>query len=167
MSEPNNEPTIGTGPGQVPADGVAPTGNQTLRIIRQNLFKTAKQTMDFIDDSEKDRKVKVRVDDQRSALFLILSLVMVVLTIGLLIINVQLRPICIVLGILADVLLGMSVVWYVLLRFGILRKLDPRYAVLCFQLLLGTGMLFAYFAFNVVLIFLSFVFKIPGVTVPM
>lgn len=159
----DHSPTIGTDAGQVPAEGIAPSGSSTLKIMRQGILKAAKATMEFIDQSERDTKSKVRIDDRRSATLLLLSLLTLMILVTILILNATLRPLCIALGIVADILLGASILWYVLLRFGVLRKLDPRYAVLCFQLMLGTGTLFAFFAFNVVLLILTAI-KMPGVS---
>lgn len=155
----NEPPTIGTGPGQVPADGLPPSGRSTLRIVRDNIFKTAKKTLAFIDEAEKDKTVKVRVDDRRSAILMWSGLGTIVVLLTLFTINPGLRSVCMGLGIIADLLLGAAIIWYVIIRFGILRSLDPRYAVLCFQLLLGTGIMFAYFSINIALTFLSMVFK--------
>src|SRR5579883_3480383 len=152
-------PIIGTGPGQIPADGLPPSGKSTLRIIRANIFKTAQKTLQFIDDAEKDKTVKVRVDDQRSAMLMWTGLSLTVFLLALVTINPTLRPICLLLGIIADLVWGAAVIWYVVIRFGILRNLDPRYAVLCFQLLLGTGIMFAYFSINIAMILLTVVFK--------
>ncbi len=155
----NEPPTIGTGPGQIPADGLPPSGRSTLKIVRDNIFKTAQKTLSFIDNAEKDKTVKVRVDDRRSTILMWTGLGMVLVLLVLFTVSAELRPICAILGIGADVVLGMAIVWYVIIRFGILRSLDPRYAILCFQLLLGTGIMFAYFSINIAMILLSVVFK--------
>lgn len=155
----NEPPTIGTGPGQIPADGLPPSGKSTLRIVRDGIFKTAQRTLAFIDDAEKDKTVKVRVDDRRSALLMWSGLGLVVVLVTLIAVSPALRPVCVMLGILADLLLGAAVIWYLVIRFGILRSLDPRYAILCFQLLLCTGIMFAYFSINIAMVLLSFVFK--------
>lgn len=155
----NEPPTIGTGPGQISADGLPPSGRSTLRIVRDNIFKTAQKTLSFIDNAEKDKTVKVRVDDRRSAILMWTGLGLVAVLLALVAINPALRPICLILGVVADLILGAAIVWYVVIRFGILRKLDPRYAVLCFQLLLGTGIMFAYFSINIAMMLLSVVFK--------
>jgi len=157
-----NQPVIGTGPGQIPADGLPPTGRSTLRIIRQNLFGTAKKTLVFIDEAEKDKTVKVRVDDQRSALMLGAGVLLLIIDAVVLVLVPSMMPLCMVLGILADLLLGAAVLWYVTLRFGVLRTLDPRYAVICFQLLIGTGILFTYLSINAAILFVSVAFKSGG-----
>lgn len=152
-------PEIGTGPGQIPVDALPPSGRSTLRIVRDNLFQTAKKTLDFIDDAEKDKSVKVRVDDRKSTLFLWSALGTVLALLIVVTLLPSLRHIGIVMALVADLLLGASVFWYVVIRFGVLKSLDPRYAVLCFQLLLGTGLMFAYFSINIAMLLLSFVYK--------
>ncbi len=138
--------------------GIPPSGSQTLRIVRQGFWQTARRTWDFIYKSEKDKSVKIRIDDRRSIQALAGTIVLLVISVALVAMNKQLRPLAVGLGLIADLLCGIAAIWYVLLRFGALRALDPRYAVLCFQLAVGTGIVFAYFAVNAVL-FLGFEFK--------
>lgn len=157
----NQNPTVGTGQGQIPAEGIAPTGRSTLRIVRDGIFKSAKRTLEFLDQSEKDKTVKVRVDDSRAMLFLGLGIVLVSIFCLMPVLSPAipfhpaLYPVFIGIGLIGDLLLGVAVLWYVALRFGILRSLDPRYAILTFQLLLGTGILFTYLAVNTVVFFLT------------
>jgi hypothetical protein len=49
----------------------------------------------------------------------------------------------------SDALFGLSILWYVLLRFGVLRSVEPRHALLCWQLMLGAGALFAFYTMNI------------------
>ncbi|MBX9687153.1 MAG: hypothetical protein K2X27_10650 [Candidatus Obscuribacterales bacterium] len=156
---PPEMPTIGTGPGQIPADGLPPTGRSTLRIVRQGIFGTAKKTLSFLDQAEKDKTVKVRVDDQRSAALLVLGTVLL-LSVGLgYYFFPSSKSLCIGLSVIADLILGASLVWFIVLRFGVLRNLDPRYAILCFQLLIGTGIFFTYLSINAAIIFLALLSK--------
>lgn len=155
----NEPPTIGTGPGQVPADGLPPSGRSTLRIVRQNLFGSAKKTLDFIDNAENDKTVKVRVDDQRSYLFLISGVVLLAIDGAVLLFVPAMNQLCMGIGVIADLLLGAAVLWYVALRFGVIRTLDPRYAVIVFQLLIGTGILFTFLTINAAILFVSLVSK--------
>lgn len=142
-----------------PPDGIAPSGRSTLRIERKGLFENAKKTLDFIDASEKDRSVKIRIDDKRSTILVIAGVSILALVSILLIVNPALQGICTILAVVADLFFGIALVWYLALRFGVLRALDPRYAVVCFQLMLGTGIFFTYLALNAALIFMTLVAK--------
>ncbi len=165
--ESNQSPTpeIGNAAGQIPIEGMAPSGKSTLRIVRDGLFGNAKKTLDFIDQAEKDKTVKVRVDDRRSFWLLIAGLGFTCVFMILFLLNPGLPtdktigPAFFGIGLIADLFLCSAVIWFVTLRFGVLRTIDPRYAVLIFQLLLGTGIMFALFAFNVVIFFLTIIFK--------
>lgn len=147
---------------EIPAEGIAPSGRSTLRIERQGLFTNAKKTLDFIDQSEKDRTVKIRVDDKRSATLVGVGLCLLASTATLMVFNSALHGLCLVIAAVADLFFGAAIIWYVALRFGVLRSLDPRYAVVCFQLVLGTGIFFTYLSINFALIFSLLMYKATG-----
>ena len=161
MSDSDNKAAGQGSPGQAPAEGIAPSGRSTLRIMRDGLFGSAKKTLEFLDESEKDKTVKVRVDDSRAVLFLGVGVVLIALFSLMPILSPaipfhqSLHPVFLGIGLIGDAFLGVAILWYVTLRFGILKALDPRYAILTFQLLLGTGIMFAYFAVNTVVFFLT------------
>lgn len=62
-------------PTPVPAEGIAPSGKQTLRIIREGVFKAAKSSLEFIEKSEKDETVKIRIEDRRAVTMVALSFI--------------------------------------------------------------------------------------------
>lgn len=57
----------------------------------------------------------------------------------------------------ADFLLGASLLSYTMKRAKFIGKLDPRYATVCWHLVLGTGVLFAFIATNLMLILMTLV----------
>lgn len=132
--------------------GQPPTGSQTLRIVRQGFWQAARSTLSYVMRCEKDKTVKIRVDDRRSIQAVAATIVLLVLSVAVVAVDKELRPLATVMGATADLLCGLAAFWYTLLRFGVLRALDPRYAVLCFQFAVGLGIIFAYVAVNAVLV---------------
>lgn len=51
----------------------------------------------------------------------------------------------------ADLLLGASLLHYIMKRAKYIRQLDARYATVCWHLVLGTGVLFSFIATNMML----------------
>jgi hypothetical protein len=134
--------------------GVPPTGSSTMRIDRTGLWQRVRKTWGYVDRSDKD--VKIRVDDKRSIQVLIASVILLVASVALMAVNRDLRIVSIGLGLLADFMTFVALLWYVALRFGTLGALEPRHAVLCFQLAIGTGILSAFFAINMILALFAF-----------
>lgn len=118
---------------------------------RLGIFGLAKETMAHIERAEKDKSIVFRPNDKRSTLFLIAGMALLMILTGLVLAMPDMRTMCIILAVVADLFLAMAIFWYVLLRFGTIRTLEPRHALLCWQLMLGTGILFAFYAMNVTL----------------
>lgn len=131
------------------------SGDGTSRADRLNPMAAAAESMTFIENAGKDKSVKIRVDDTRSAILMAASLVLLVTSCGLVASNPQLRDVGVAMVLLADVLCGASILWYCVLRFGFIRRIDPRFALICWHLVLGTGVLFSFVAMNVMLTLLT------------
>ncbi|MBX9724362.1 MAG: hypothetical protein K2X81_23335 [Candidatus Obscuribacterales bacterium] len=116
---------------------------------RQNLFAQAGETFQFIEKAEKEGYKNIRTNDKNSIIFVVLAILAAGLTCWLYAIDVALRPVCVTLALISDFLFGLSILWFVLLRFGVIRSLDPRHALLCWQLMLGIGILLSYYTMNV------------------
>ena len=123
-------------------------------LQRQGVLSMAGQTMAYIEAAEKNHSLQVRSNDRTSTMLLGLALTAVIIFTCLLG-NPNSRGICVVLALASDVFLGLAVLWFVLLRFGVLRYVEPRYALLCWQLMLGAGFLFSFYTMNVALVFLT------------
>lgn len=150
-TEPNKQSTS--------SDAIPPkTGSSTHNRLqpRRSLFSVASETIRYIERAEKDQSAEVRTDDKKSVIFMSLSFVIAVIFTLMYMFNQTWRPACIGLALVSDLLLGLSILWYVLLRFGVLRSVEPRHALLSWQLMLGAGALFAFYTMNVAFAFFTF-----------
>ena len=116
---------------------------------RPSILAVAGETIQFIEKAEKDKSLNVRTNDRRSAIFALLSFAVGIVFLVLYMVNPGYKQLCIALALVSDALFGMSILWYVLLRFGVLRSVEPRHALLCWQLMLGAGALFAFYTMNI------------------
>ena len=122
---------------------------------RRSIVSVASETIRYIERAEKDKTLHVRTDDKKSAIFMALSLVIGIGFTVLYMVNESTRQLCIVMALVADGFLGLAILWYVLLRFGVLRTVEPRHALLCWQLMLGAGVLFAFYTMNIAFAFFT------------
>lgn len=142
-------------PPRVPAEGIAPSGKQTLRIIREGVFKAAKSSLEFIEKSEKDETVKIRIEDRRAVTMVALCFISLMGLGYMMVVDKDSRPICAGFAVAADVFLGCAIIWSVIVRFGVLKQLDPRYAIICFHLMIGAGAACIFFTLNIVYMLLA------------
>ncbi|MBY0551803.1 MAG: hypothetical protein K2W95_31255 [Candidatus Obscuribacterales bacterium] len=130
-------------------------GDGTSRSDRLSAMAAAAASMTFIENAGKDKTVKIRVDDTRSAILMAASMVLLLTSCGMVSSNPDMRDAGVMMVILADLLCGASILWYCVLRFGFIRRIDPRFALICWHLVLGTGVLFSFVAMNVMLTLLT------------
>lgn len=122
---------------------------------RRSIMSIASETIRYIEKAEKDKSLNVRTDDKRSVIFMSISFVIGITFTIMYMVNPAMRPVCIVLALVSDLFLGLSILWYVLLRFGVLRSVEQRHALLCWQLMLGAGALFAFYTMNIAFAFFT------------
>lgn len=137
----------GNGSGQAAATDVS-TSQKTPRL---GPLAGAMESMTFIENVGKDKSLKIRVDDTRSAILMAMSLVLLLVSIWMVGENPDAKAAGITIVLIADALCGVSILWYCILRFGFIRSIEPRYAILCWHLVLGTGVLFSFIATNIML----------------
>lgn len=128
---------------------------QRVQAPRRGIMSVASETIRYIERAEKDKTLHVRTNDKKSAIFMAISLILGVGFTVLYMVNESTRQLCIVMALIADAFLGLSILWYVLLRFGVLRTVEPRHALLCWQLMLGAGVLFAFYTMNIAFAFFT------------
>ncbi len=128
---------------------------QRVQAPRRSIMDVAGETIRYIERAEKDKTLHVRTNDRKSAVFMAISLILGVAFTALYMLNESSRQLCIVMALIADAFLGLSILWYVLLRFGVLRTVEPRHALLCWQLMLGAGVLFAFYTMNIAFAFFT------------
>lgn len=122
---------------------------------RRSIMSIAGETIRYIEKAEKDKSLNVRTDDKRSVIFMTISFVIGIVFTVMYMLNPATRAVCIILALVADLFLGLSILWYVLLRFGVLRSVEQRHALLCWQLMLGAGALFAFYTMNIAFAFFT------------
>ena len=129
---------------------------------RKNIFEISVETISYIEKAERDKTIVYRNKDKTSTIFLFLALLCAALFAFVLVISPENRYLCVALALISDFLFGMAILWYVLLRFGVLRTIEPRYALICWQLMLGAGVLFAFYTMNIAFFFFTLYRTMPG-----
>lgn len=134
-------------------------GSQTPR---KNILEISVETISYIEKAERDKSIHYRSRDKTSTIFLFLALLCAAMFAFVLVISPENRYLCVALALISDFLFGMAILWYVLLRFGVLRTIEPRYALICWQLMLGAGVLFAFYTMNIAFFFFTLYRTMPG-----
>jgi hypothetical protein len=131
-------------------------------VPRKNIFEISVETISYIEKAERDKTIHYRNRDKTSTIFLFLALLCAAMFAFVLVISPENRYLCVALALISDFLFGMAILWYVLLRFGVLRTIEPRYALICWQLMLGAGVLFAFYTMNIAFFFFTLYRTMPG-----
>lgn len=139
---------------------------KTGQFPRKNIFQISAETIEYIEKAEKDKSIHFRNDDKTSTIFLFLALIFSAILAFALILSPSNRHLCVALALVSDFLFGMAILWFVLLRFGVLRTIEPRFALLTWQLMLGAGVLFAFYTMNVAFFFFTLSKSMPTSTTP-
>ena len=59
----------------------------------------------------------------------------------------------------ADIVLLLGLSIFVISRFGIMRAMEPRFALMCWHLMIGTGLLTLTIGFNIIVGMILFIMK--------
>ena len=141
------------------SSGASPAANANSpprKGEERHLLSVFGDTMKHIDQCEKDKKIVFRHNDRKSVMFMLAAFLVEVILMLLFVANSASRPIYIALAVLADFLFGLAILWYVLLRFGVLRSFEPRQTLLTWQLMIGAGALFAFYTMNIAFGFFTY-----------
>ncbi|MBX9688690.1 MAG: hypothetical protein K2X27_18425 [Candidatus Obscuribacterales bacterium] len=122
---------------------------------RKGLLAVAQETMLYIEKAEKDKSITFRTNDRISVILIMLSFTLEAGLLLLFMSNPAMRNVCIGMALIADFLFGLAILWFVLLRFGVLRTVEARHALLCWQLMIGAGALFAFYTTNIAFLFFT------------
>lgn len=118
------------------------------REDRRSLMQNVNLTLDYIGTISRDKKLHFRASDQLTSKLLIGSFV---LAIGFATLPFfEMNAVAAFAYMLADVLLFGAISVFVISRFGIIRAMEPRHALVCWHLMVGTGLLALVIGFNVV-----------------
>jgi hypothetical protein len=124
---------------------------------RANAFESCAKTFDYLSRISTDKSLTFRQSDTTTTNLLVFSLV------GALVFAVlpafNLSSVAAICYVIADVLLIMAILGFVMSRFGILRTMEPRYAMVCWHLMVGTGLLAMVIGFNIVIAIVLIVFQ--------
>ncbi len=144
----NGSSAVGSNPAPASAPEAPAGGGASNRL---GALAGANEAMNFIETAGKNKALKIRVDDRNSALLMAASLFLLLGACWMVGENPEAKGMGITVVILADSLCGLSILWYCISRFGFIRSIEPRYALLCWHLVLGTGVLFSFIATNIML----------------
>lgn len=118
------------------------------REDRRSLIQNINLTLDYIGTISRDKKLHFRSSDQLTSNLLIGSFI---LALGFATLPFfEMNAIAAFAYILADALLFAAITVFVISRFGIIRAMEPRHALVCWHLMVGTGLLALVIGFNVV-----------------
>lgn len=124
---------------------------------RASVFESCCKTFDYLSRISADKSLTFRHSDVMTTNMLVFSLVGALVFAVLPAFNLQsLAVICYV---VADILLLMAIAGFVMTRFGVIRSMEPRYAIVCWHLMIGTGLLSMVIGFNIVMAIVLIVFQ--------
>ncbi len=135
-------------PAPVVASEVKPIGPPAVPKERRSRWESSFVALRYLSGIGRDTQIKVRESDRATSFSLLIVAIVTMVSLfvpGLAEYRFNMLAVC-------DLLAGVSVVFYIANRFGILATLPPRAALLCWQLMLGTWFIGMYVTINVVLI---------------
>jgi len=124
------------------------TSNTGRREDRKNWATNVNQTLDYIGKISNDKSLHFRSSDKLTSKLLIGAFLLAVGFAALPFF--EMNAIAAIAYLLADVLLFGAILVFVISRFGIIRAMDPRHALVCWHLMVGTGLLALVIGFNIV-----------------
>ena len=135
-------------PAPVAASNVKPIGPPPVPKERRSRWESSFVALRYLSGIGRDTQIKVRDSDRATSFSLLIVAFLTLVSLfvpGLADFRFNLLAVC-------DLLAGVSVIFYIANRFGILSTLPPRAALLCWQLMLGAWFIGMYVTINVVLI---------------
>lgn len=130
-----------------PASGQS-AGSGGRREDRKNWIDNVNKTCEYIGQISNDKSLHFRSSDKLTSRLLIgaflLSLCFAALPFW------NMNAVAAFAYLLADVLLFVSISIFVVSRFGIIRAMEARHALVCWHLMVGTGLLALVVGFNLV-----------------
>lgn len=117
-------------------------------INRRSRWLSSLAALRYVSTVQKDNDIKVRDSDKATAIALLLSCA--VALVSLVVPQLEQHRVNFVL--VADALVGVSLFTYVVNRFGIVTTFQPRQALLTWQLMLGSSLLGIFLTINLALL---------------
>lgn len=131
-----------------PADGgVIVDRPQGSREDRTNIWDGCLKTFKYIGEISSDKSLSFRSSDKLTTRLLVIALVGAVVFAFMPFFNLPVAAAAFY--VTADIVLMAAIVVFVVARIGIIRAMEPRYALVCWHLMVGTALLFLTIGFNV------------------
>lgn len=123
-------------------------GNSGRREDRKNWIENVNKTCDYIGQISNDKSLHFRSSDKLTSRLLIGAFLLSMCFAALPFWNMN--AVAAFAYLLADVLLFVAISIFVVSRFGIIRAMEARHALVCWHLMVGTGLLALVVGFNLV-----------------
>lgn len=129
------------------ADGAIIDRPQGTREDRNNMWESCLKTFKYIGEISQDKSLTFRSSDKLTTRLLVIALVGAVVFAFMPAFNLPVAAAAFY--VTADLVLMAAIVVFVVARIGIIRAMEPRYALVCWHLMVGTALLFLTIGFNV------------------
>lgn len=136
-----------------PGQNIEPARQHNRSSLLESFFKT----LEYVSKASDDKTIVYRDSDRRTTNFLGVALIGAVIFAVLP--SLQLASLGLVCYVVADIFLILSIGGFVLTRFGVIRAMEPRYALVTWHLMVGTGLLTLTIGFNIVAIAVAVLMK--------
>jgi hypothetical protein len=123
---------------------------------RSSLWQSVCETWQYLSEARRENASQIRAQDKQSVTFVACAFGLSILLMIVPLISPQLRTTSYSLTLLADVLYTAALLWFVLIRFGILRTMSKRDAWICWQMMVGAAILTVVLGANLSAIILMF-----------
>lgn len=117
-------------------------------LKRRKLFRACLDSFRYVNSISQDEAVKVRDSDRATSIWLMIVSIFTVLAM----LFEPLAPHRMPLLIACDVLIGISILYYIANRFGIIGTFNPRQALLAWQLMMGATFFGIFLTINLALV---------------
>jgi hypothetical protein len=115
---------------------------------RRPLIRACLDSFSYVNSISQDEAVKVRDSDRATSIWL---MIVSIVTVGAMLIE-PLAPHRMPLLVVCDILIGMSIFYYIANRFGIIGTFNPRQALLSWQLMMGATFFGIFLTINLALL---------------
>jgi hypothetical protein len=142
----NVDAGTGASPSEKPAEAKIDASQAVFK--RRPLIRACMDSFNYVNSISQDEGVKVRDSDRATSIWL---MIVSIVTVGAMLIE-PLAPHRMPLLVCCDILIGMSIFYYIANRFGILGTFNPRQALLAWQLMMGASFFGIFLTINLALV---------------
>ncbi|HEY9716764.1 MAG TPA: hypothetical protein V6C69_04820 [Trichormus sp.] len=141
-------PSASTGSGAADSKSSSEPAESAGLVHRRSRWYSSMAALRYVSSLSKDDDVRVRDSDRATAIALLISSILTVL-------SLVFKPFAshrLALVLACDALVGLMLLFYVANRFGILNTLTPRQALLSWQLMMGAGFIGIFTTINLAVV---------------